>query len=699
MIENDEIYIDDEIINGQSKLHQPEQKEQINIIQEDKYNQKKEEKKIEEYQIKKESYNNNNINNIKEIGNIEINNNDDLNNSINNDENKEIINNITNINKDIEVNSINSDKRKSSNKSNKKIQFNLFDSTDKDNNINNKIKSKFEKSNNLDNIKINDNKTINIIKDESIQKNKKSYFHNKKYKETTNIQESENNLDKKEEYKSIENLLNYNNQRNNINNNKKLYFTETNIQNINYKNNNQKSSETISSIQEYSTKLKNDNYDNSNKQLSILIEETNKKIRKNNINYKLNSLSPQIYMKKKYVNKCNLHPLQFRIKKIEEEIQKQNNYDFQKAIKDLQIKYDKEKKSKEKEKHLFELNKQLEEKLKLMEDKRNIKINEKINKILKKQNISNNKDKKYLKKKYLNIYTNITQRNKAEINNDINTIDSNDLNIEKINKLPLIPNLSKHELIKIMKDKSEEEFCLNTKKQIKENEINHKKNYIRQLNMINDKLLKKNQLYKQRSEQCLNMNKKRELELQNYYQKDMLKRYSIKEILSREQSAKSSRIKENLMKNFESVKEKKVLIENENEKKIKDILKKLNKNIKKDINENNQRIFFSHLQKVNFNKCNMEMNKFYNDIIMRHEDNLLIINDLQKDDPNIKQEIIKRSLQEQNQKIQQLKSLDKFLDKMDKENINNKNEKTKIKVFKQIEIEKKRKEEEQQLYQ
>ena len=254
--------------------------------------------------------------------------------------------------------------------------------------------------------------------------------------------------------------------------------------------------------------------------------------------------------------------------------------------------------------------------------------------------------------------------------------------------------MSRNELIKLMKEKNEEEFCLNTIKQLKENEINHRNNYIRQLNIINNNLLKKNKLYKQRSERCIIVNRKKELELENYLQKDILKRYNIKEILSRERSAKKEKYKENIMKNYEGVKEKKELIEKGEEKKIKEIIKKLNKNIKRDINENNERLLFSNLQKENYNKCNEDNNIFYNEILMKQEKNIMIVNDLQKEEPNTKQEIIKRTLEEQNQKMKQLKSLDKFLDKMDKKIINNQSEETKIKVFKQIEKEKKEKEDE-----
>ena len=684
MIENDEIIIDDEIINEyQSKLHPSKKETKENISKNENSNDKN--------QIEIEHYNN--INKIIEDENIENNNKDDLINDTHEIKNNFGINNHIN-------NEINDIKRISDINKNNDLLGQIHSTEKKENNIDTIINSKNENSNisnRRDSTHINGNATISK-KEESIQKFIESNFQNKNNNDQKNILLKSNNIyDENEEYKSIDNILNYKNYKNqrninNNNNNKKLYFTETNIQGSTLKNNSQKSSTTISSIQEYSKKMRNE----ISSPLTILIEEPNKKIRKKNINYKLNNLSPKIYMKKKFVNKYNFHPLQFRIKRIEEEVEKQNNYYFQKAMKDLQIKFDKEKKNKEKQKHIFELHKKLEEKLKFMEEKRNILYNEKLNKIMQKQNLSSNKDnnKNNLKKKSEKSYTNRTPKKKVDINNNIKTIDSYNSNNDKKNKLPLIENMSRNELIKLMKEKNEEEFCLNTIKQLKENEINHRNNHIRQLNIINNNLLKKNKLYKQRSERCIIVNRKKELELENYLQKDILKRYNIKEILSRERSAKKEKYKENIMKNYEGVKEKKELIEKGEEKKIKEIIKKLNKNIKRDINENNERLLFSNLQKENYNKCNEDNNIFYNEILMKQEKNIMIVNELQKEEPNTKQEIIKRTLEEQNQKMKQLKSLDKFLDKMDKKIINNQSEETKIKVFKQIKKEKKEKEDE-----
>ena len=70
---------------------------------------------------------------------------------------------------------------------------------------------------------------------------------------------------------------------------------------------------------------------------------------------------------------------------------------------------------------------------------------------------------------------------------------------------------------------------------------------------------------------------------------------------------------------------------------------------------------------------------------------------MQKDESIEKQDIIKRTLKEQNKRFKKLKFLENFLEKMDKNNINNQKEGTKRKIFlekRRIELEKKRNEEE-----
>ena len=70
--------------------------------------------------------------------------------------------------------------------------------------------------------------------------------------------------------------------------------------------------------------------------------------------------------------------MKIRIKKIEEDLQKQNDYDYKSAMRDCKLKYIKDMKNKEKEKQIIEEHKKLEEKLKNMEEYIKNMINNKI---------------------------------------------------------------------------------------------------------------------------------------------------------------------------------------------------------------------------------------------------------------------------------------------------------------------------------
>ena len=73
----------------------------------------------------------------------------------------------------------------------------------------------------------------------------------------------------------------------------------------------------------------------------------------------------------------------------------------------------------------------------------------------------------------------------------------------------------------------------------------------------------------------------------------------------------------------------------------------------------------------------------------------MIANELEKAGAKIKQAILKKSLKEQNKKNKQLKIMEIHLSKMERENINNKDEDTKRKIIEEkrrIEFEKLEKE-------
>ena len=506
MIQNDEIIIDDNIIKEKEVQSKEIIEEKDNIKNNKNLNlDEDDENGIELQEIENENnkINENLIENENDSNNININ------NKINYDDNIIYKNDINNIN-------------------NQKYASNLKEDIE-----NKKI---FSKSNKLNNMNLNDDIITSQTKEELIQQNLDLNNEVKNNNETKNNivgQLNKNNnktIDENEDYQSIEKILNYkdkninqrNEKQNNFNKNNKLYFTETNIEDLQSKKEIQKLGNMISSIPEYS---KNFKFASPNKSLTLQIAKALPKMTKNSINLKLNNLSPQIYMKKKYVNKYNFHPLQYRIKKIEEEIEKQNIYDFERVMKDIQLKYDKEKKNKEKEKHIFEHNKKLEEKLKYMEEKRNILLEQKLQQILKKQHKYNKKNKQ-----------NNDFENSHKNNNQIDTISYNN---EKLGKLPPLQNTPKYELIKMIKEKREEQFCYNTIKKLKENEIVHRKNYLKHLNIINEKINNHTKLYKQRSENCIIANKKKLIELEeNYIEKEIRKRYNIKQTILRENSAK-----------------------------------------------------------------------------------------------------------------------------------------------------------------
>ena len=592
------------------------------------------------------------------------------------------------------------------------------------NNSENIIETEQNKINNNNNdsqdnsspLEIKDNHTENIEKlNEEINSNqlKEEKNQNTENKEDTE-KKSKNKLSKKdiqiideaEEYKTIDSIL-QERQNNTINNNQ-IYFTEANtliprnqgdFRDIHKSNSNKLY--VLTSIPEY-TNIKQKKIC----QTPGRLKPINQKNKTKNVNLFLNNLSPEVYMKKKIIaNKENeVNILKTRIKKIEEEIQKQNEYDFKKAMKECKMQYIKNMKNKEKERQIEEEHKKMEEKLKNMEEYRKNLINNRIKKILQRQKSKNNRNKKSFDNSSDNTLNEPTIKDKLDkINNDkiLKTLELYD------EKLPILPGMPKHEIIKMIKDKEENIFCINTEQRLKDLEKNHRKNYLKHLNSINNKLAKQNEIYNLRSEKCITVSKEKAEELEeNFKAKEMLKRFNIKQNILRELSERDEKIKGSLTKNIENVKEKKELLKKQEQQKIKKILKRLNRKNSIDLKKNNanneysnnQRIYFSNLQKENLNKANNEIKDYYNELILRREDYFWIIRDLQRDESSSKIKIQKKAKEAQNKKINEIKSLNKFMEKMDRDNINNQKNGTKMKMYleqRKIEFENKKREEEE----
>ena len=316
-----------------------------------------------------------------------------------------------------------------------------------------KFVSQKESTTTINNTNLNDNiSTIPTKEEQNLEiQNQNSNISQKNIQQNNNVN---NIIDESEEYKSIDNILNFkdkdniNIQRNIGNNifNNKVYFTEANIPSLKLKKNLQKSDScklyTISAIPEYPYGIPKNTKTSSPRE----------KKKKNSINEKLNNLSPNDYMKKRYVNKYNFRPIQYRISKIKEEIEKQNKYDYERVMKELQLKYEKEKKNREKERNIVEFHKKIEEKLKSMEEKRTNLYNERREKIIKKISTKNiTKPKKNLNRSSENNLPSHLQNNTIEANNNLNTIDSygyhKHTSNQNVEKLPIIQNIPRYELI------------------------------------------------------------------------------------------------------------------------------------------------------------------------------------------------------------------------------------------------------------
>jgi hypothetical protein len=171
-----------------------------------------------------------------------------------------------------------------------------------------------------------------------------------------------------------------------------------------------------------------------------------------------------------------------------------------------------------------------------MEKKRFNLNNQRLQKILKKLRKSDstnnirNKNKNNSNKSYDNNFTTNIQNNMTLSNKNTNTMDSYGYTYEKSDKLPLIENTPKYKIVKMIKEKNEEEFCAYTLQKIKENEKCHRINYLKQINSINNNILKKNKLYRQRSMHCLISAKNKYEKLKEEYNALVLEQNNLQEL-------------------------------------------------------------------------------------------------------------------------------------------------------------------------
>ena len=565
---------------------------------------------------------------------------------------------------------------------------------------------------------INVNKNIPQLKDNIInnkennnssriiQKPKESELHfpDKLFETENSKQNNESNIKEKEKEKEnlkLDAYINNNKKMNNIMDNinsldNKLYFTETYIESSPHK-------DTIKKIKNNKLNMIEVIPEHNKTKFNSIMLSPNKSSKGNKTKFQnkiiFNGFGPEAIPKKTIINKYNFLPLQHKIKEVKEQIKKQNNYDFEKTMRDLKIKYEQKMKKKKREKLLNEKNEKFKNKLKQMEEIRENIINQKLEKLMKRKNKQN------LKKKISNKSFDFLTNEKTEKNN-INKNNQNTLGVNSSDKeepsFPSIQNMSRLEYVKLKKQKSEEDFCFQVQQKLQENEEIHKRNYLRHLRSINRKISYQEKLYRQRSYNCLEKIKmKNDKFKENYIKKEMLKSYTINKILAKARYNKKIKLNEIQIKN-NYVKENQELIEKQMEEKFWQYQKKLieqNNYINKKLSNLNyttnekmqKKLIFDRKQKQNLKNLNKEMSEYYNDIILRHEDNLMVVNDLEKRKEKIIDKVVKTTIEEQTKKNKEYENLRIFGGKMKNKNINNLSEEKVKKLFKQRRIEEQKK--------
>ena len=446
------------------------------------------------------------------------------------------------------------------------------------------------------------------------------------------------------------------------------------------------------------------------------IKEENYRDRKNKIKKKpkLNNLSPEVYMGENIVRtEFNVNPMEVKLKRIEKEIENQYNYDYNKAMREIKEKLDDMKKKEEHFKRIQEEDKKMKEKLKNMEEYREKKLSEIRKRVEKKQKIN----RKYKNK---NNFSKSAISNRKYIQTDIN----NDINNNnKSKKLPpIINSYDKYKKILKKKISDEQDFILNTEEDLKNLELEHLENYNNMNNILNEKIQEKKKLYDERNEIYSKIRLQKELEKQEkFLEKDIAHRYNVKMAILKSSEEKNGKLQDRIKKNLENFNEKQLILKEKERKKVKEFnekqlilkekerkkvkeyLKKINKYKNPNINsteKSNNRKYFLEMQKYNINKSNKDIAKKHSDILDKQEFLLGIAFDIEKDDVKRQKGMLRnnRKMQDENKKI--FRSFSKFLEQIEKNNINNKTDKIKLKIYnKKVkeELEEKNRKEEEEL--
>ena len=235
-------------------------------------------------------------------------------------------------------------------------------------------------------------------------------------------------------------------------------------------------------------------------------------------------------------------------------------------------------------------------------------------------------------------------------------------------------------------------------------ELDHQENYNYINNLINQKLQEKKKIYDERNDLYSKYRFQKEIEKQErFLEKDIKHRYNVQLTIIKSSEEKIGKLQDKIKRNLENFNEKKLILKEKEKKKVKEYLKRINKykigNINNSNSENKRKNFLD-LQKENIIKTNKDLEQKYSDILDKQEYLLSVAYDIEQKDINNKKHLIKnsRKLEDKNEKI--YKDFNQFLGKIEKSNINNKNDSVKLKMYnKKVkeELEEKNRKEEEEL--
>ena len=397
--------------------------------------------------------------------------------------------------------------------------------------------------------------------------------------------------------------------------------------------------------------------------------------------------------RRKHLTESSLNPLSRLLKKVEDSIKKQNDYDYKRIMKDIEIKVNKSQKFQERSKKIEESKEKMREKLKNMEEYREILYQNKARKILAKQRkygkILSEKNGKKRKETFK------TKSGKCvETEGLLLSKDSGSGSLSNLQLKPgSISTKKRCEFIRKMKEKIERDFIVGVENKLQEEELDHLFNFEQMKSMNKEKYVRRKQMLEKKIEECKDkIGKALKDKEDNYLKKKLHQIYSFNKVIERNSSLKEKSLKSR-QAIYDSVQEKKQLISEENLstiKKYNKLLGERNRRVVENIERNKggkrsekseRRQLYLEAQKLNYKKLNEERKEKKMQFLFKQEDVFDWADYLSQQDNYIKEISIKNTIRNQNELSKKINDLNKFIGENKGNNILLSSEKERLKIY------------------